>query len=550
MATEVNFEGRKITLPGVYSTIKSGVKNPPITLSYGNVLIIDSGSGANYGGGAGVGGELANGIDTVYPISNIDDFRTLTKGGPWYKLARQLFQPVQQPGIVGASTVYYVRAAATIGATMTFSPVGGGSNGGSFVAKCRDEGIVGNGAQDTGDELRKGYAFVMSAGVENTSAFIITFYLGTFTGLDEDGYPYGNSLEENSTPLEVIKSDEFLTIDELNDWATSDGIFQEYFVIDDFTSTGDGSVDTADLTTYSDYTLATGGTETFDETNFNLALDSVTTLRYSFLLSDNYGDNAQDIMNDLLVSHVIDPETSWEKMIFIGGGVDNTKWTQTNGSIPIAQHFNTDRVVVVHGGVNVSSSFPPSGVRNENSLFTAATVLGRIAGLAPQIPGTFKTLQLEGLRHSLKNVEKKNGLAAGVLMLHWDTQLDTPTFCILQAVNSLQNNKNQINPDASSFEISIKRIGFQLNLELTINARTELLGNEAGPNLNTLTDRFIIDWVAGQLEARTANATTDNLIVEYRNISVVTNQDIKSVTYEFKPNGPVNKFIMTGFMVS
>lgn len=549
MATEVSFEGRKVTLPGVYSTIKSGIKNPPITLSYGNVLIIDNGSGAGYGGGAGINGELQSGIDAVYPVTNIDDFRALTKGGVWYKNSKPLFQPVPQPGIVGASTVYYVRAATTVGATMTFAPTGGGANGGNFVFKCRDEGLIGNGSLDSGSELRKGYAFKLSAGIVNTSAFILTVYRGTFTGLAADGYPYGDALEADSPPIEIVKSPEFTTIDELNTWAVEDGIFQEYFSITTFTSSGDGSIDAADLTAYSDYELATGGTESFNTTDFNKVLEEVATLRYSFILSDKFGDNAQDILNDLLLSHVIDPETSWEKMIFIGGGVDSTKWTQANGSIPAAQHFNSDRVVVVHGGVDVSSSFSPLGIRNEDSLYTTSLVLGRIAGLAPQTPGTFKTLPIEGLRHSLTNTEKKAGQSAGVLMLNWDTQLDTPAFVILHAINTLQNNKNLVNPDGTTGEISIRRISAQLNLELTINARTDLLGQESGPNLNTLSDRFIIDWVAGQLEARTANETADNLIIEYRNISVVTNQDVKSVTYEFKPNGPINKFIMTGFMV-
>lgn len=550
MATEVSFEGRKITLPGVYSTIKSGVKNPPITLSYGNVLIIDNGSGAGYGGGAGIDGELSSGLDTIYPITNIQDFRTLTKGGPWYKLAKPLFQPVPQPGINGASTVYYVRAATTTAATMSFTPTGGGANGGTFTIKCRDEGIVGNGVQDSGDELRKGYAFKLIAGIEDPAKFILIIYRGTFTGLAADGYPYGDSLEADSAPVEVIRSDEFSLISELNTWATNDGIFQEYFKISAYSASGDGSIDSTDLTNFSDYTLAATGSETFSTANFNLVLQAVSTLRYTFILSDKFGDDAQNILNDLLLSHVSDPQTLWEKMIFIGGGVDNTKWTQTNGSIPAAQHFNSDRVVVVHGGVKVSSSFSPTGIRNENSLYTAAMVLGRIAGLAPQIPGTFKTLPIEGLQHQLTDTEKKNGLKYGVLMLHYDTQLETPSFCILQAVNTLQNNINIINQDGTTNEISIRRISAQLNLELTINARTELLGNEAGANLNTLSDRFIIDWTAGQLQARTANENTDNLIISYRNISVTTNQDVKSVTYEFKPNGPINKFIMVGFMVN
>ena len=126
-------------------------------------------------------------------------------------------------------------------------------------------------------------------------------------------------------------------------------------------------------------------------------------------------------------------------------------------------------------------------------------------------------------------------------------------YCTLQffhrRYNSIQNNLNVVNPDGTTREISVRRIAAQLNLELVINARQDLFGGEEGPNLNTLSDQTIVDWTAGQLQFRTARPTADNLIIEYRNISVTTEQDAKFVTYEFKPNGPVNKFFLTGFMV-
>lgn len=549
MAREVNFEGKKIILPGVYSTVKSGIKNPPLSLSYGNVLIIDTGSGANYGGGAGINGTLVSGQDAIYPVNNIADFRTLTKGGYWYTLAKPLFEPVRQSGINGVSTVYYVRAATTVPAEMVFSPVGGGANGGTFEVQVRDEGIIGNGTLYDATELSKGYAFKLKAGVIDTDKFIIEFYRGTYTGLASDGFPYGDVSEANSKPITVVKSREFTDFDDLVSWAESDATFQEYFEIKTKTKTGTGAIDSDDLTTYSSYTLASGGTETFDAAGFSAALEAVATLRYSFILSDKYGDNAQDANNDLLLTHVLSQDTSFEKMIFIGGGVDDTKFTQTNGSIPAAQHFDSDRVVVVHSGVKLDSAITPTRVRNWDSLYHAALVLGRIAGLEPQTPGTFKTLPIRGLQHEMTNSEKEIGLQAGVLMSHYDTNLITPGYVILQAVNTLQNNLNQVNEDGTTSEISIRRIAAQLNLELTINARTDLFGQEEGPNLNTLTDRTIVDWTAGQLQFRTATPTDDNLIIEFRNISVETVQDAKFVTYEFKPNGPVNKFFITGFMV-
>jgi hypothetical protein len=555
MATEMNFEGRRITLPGVYSTIKSGIKNPPISLPYGNVLLIDTGSGAGYGGGAGINGELASGQDVIYPIDNIADFRTTVKGGYWYTLAKPLFKPLNSPGVNGISTLYYVRAATTIASTMTFNPegtiggYGAGIGGGTFVVKCRDEGVIGNGSLTDG-ELRKGYAFKLSAGVLNPAKFIMTFYLGTFTGLAGDGFPYGDVIEVSSNPKVVAKSREFTDMADLIDWATNDSGFQNYFNLASSTIVGIGDITADDLVDFSTYQLAIGGTESFDSDDLAAALEAVATLRYSFLLSDKFGDDAQDVDNDTLLSHVLDINTSFEKMIFIGGGSTSSKFTQTNGSIPIAQHFDSDRVVVVHGGVKVDSSITPNKIREWDSLYNTVAVLGRIAGLAPQTPGTFKILPYSGLLHQLTNSEKEQGLKAGVLMVHYDTQLLNPAYTILQAVNSLQDNINMINENGTSNEISIRRIASQLNLELTINARRDLLGQEAGPNLKTLSDRTIIDWMISQLQSHTATATEDDMIIAFQNISVKTNQDSKFVTYEFKPNSPVNKFFMTGFMVN
>jgi hypothetical protein len=550
MAVPVIFEGRKVTLPGIYTATKSGIKNPPISLAYGNVLIIDTGSGANYGGGAGINGALSHGLDSVYPIDNIDDFQKMVKGGVWYTLSKPLFKPLDKPGINGISLAYYVRAATTTCGIMTFAPTGGGAAGGTFTMKCRDEGIIGNGILDTGNELRKGYAFKMTAGVKDPTKFILNFYLGTYTGTDSDGYPYGDVLSASSAPKKILSSIEFSNIAALITWATNDSTFQNYFAIGTATVTGTGVVTSADLTTYTAYSVAAGGTETFGDADFSAVLAAVATLRYSFILSDKAGDNAQNAKNDLLLTHVLDSNTSYEKMIFVGGGIDNTKWGQTNGSIPTAQHFNSDKVVTVHGGVKIDSAISVTKTRIKDTLYSAALVLGRIAGLAPQTPGTFKILPISGVVHQLTNSEKEDGLAAGVLMIHLDTQLLTPAYTILQAINTLQNNSNMINEDGTTNEISIRRISAQLNANITVNARRDLFGNESGPNINTLSNQFVSDWVKGQLQNNTATATQDDMIIAYRNIVVTTMQDAKIVTYEFKPNSPINKFFVTGFMIS
>ena len=119
MATAINVKGRIVTRPGVYSDIKSGIKNPPLALSYGNICIIDDGIGAGYGGGAGINGTLNSNQDAIYAFNTIQDFRDFVKGGPLWLIAEPLFKPAGA-GVSGVSTVFFIRAANTAPATITY----------------------------------------------------------------------------------------------------------------------------------------------------------------------------------------------------------------------------------------------------------------------------------------------------------------------------------------------------------------------------------------------------------------------------------------------
>ena len=80
MATKVFFNNRQIKLPGAYSTVVSGEKIPPRSLDYGKVLVIDTGDlGATWGGGAGIDGELNQGVDSVYKFDNLADYQGFLK---------------------------------------------------------------------------------------------------------------------------------------------------------------------------------------------------------------------------------------------------------------------------------------------------------------------------------------------------------------------------------------------------------------------------------------------------------------------------------------
>lgn len=543
MSQKIFFNNNTIKLPGVYATIKSGIKNVPAQSSYGNILVIDNGLGASFGGGSGISGSLASGQDSIYSFDNIDDFRAFAKGGMFWLLAQPLFKPAR--GVNGVSRIYFAKAATTVAGTLTFSPTGGGSAGGSLVLQVKDEGITGNGVL-LNTVLTKGYSLTFQAGEVDNTKFLVKFWHGNFKGLAADSLPYDEVLEANTKPTLIAKSPEFTNIQTLIDWANSDPTLNTYFKVQTATKTGTGAVTTADLSLITGNVLAIGGTETYSTANLSLILDAVKDLDYTFILSDQYGDNAQGTVNGMLLSHVT-TDAKFDKFIIIGGGLDSTKFTQTNGSIPTAVYFNSDRVIVCHGGIKKNSNANGVGFRVWSSLYKAAAILGRICGVQPQIPATFKNIDIDGEVHNLTDKQKEQCLDSGVLVTYWDD--DFQAYTILQGINTIQNNNNLVNTDATSYSIQLKRIVAQLNKELIINAKKELLSQPYGVNRNTLSPEYIRDWTIGYLKSRTATQQLDNLIISFQDVNCTLTGTVYNVTYGFTPNSEITIILFTGFLL-
>ena len=553
MAVSFFFNGRKVIEPGAYSRIVSGIKNPIRDFNYGNILIIDNGLGIGFGAGPGVNGELDGGKNSIQTFDEMKAFKSAVRGGPFWAAAPFLFKPKGR-SIPGISKLFYARAATTTAAVMTFSPVGGSSNGGIVTIKPRNEGTGANGVK-TGTELTSGYAFKMRAG-KTSGYFVLDFYVGTFTGLDSlDSNPWSGNPKELEIAKLLVSTPEFNNLSQIESWMNNNSTFLAYFEIGSFIKTGDGSVDVADAVTYADFTLATGGTETFSQDDLTTLFESITDLDYAFILSDVFGTDAyQDSKTATILSH-IQNDAKYDKYLIIGGGADSTEFNNgTDGSVEIAQDYNTSRVVVVHGNFykrfrvtdinNISSTI----LKEYSSFIKAANVLGRILGNEPQVPGTFKSVDIDGEVHELNKGERETALENGVLVTKFDSEVND--YIILQSINSLQNNSFLVNEsDGQSYEISVERIKSQLNKELVIRARIELLDQSEGVNRNTLSETDLKVWTQNFLRRKTVTTSNDNLILGYENVTVVTEQDSYKVTYGFYPNFPINKLFMTGVML-
>ena len=541
MATKFNFNGKLVSLPGVYSKIESGVNNPPLNLSYGNVVIVDSDATSNYGGGAGVNGTLENGEGSIYGFDNIKDLQNFVGGGKIWDIASPLFRPFGS-GSAGVSNLYVIRALTTVAALQTLSF----ATGGDVVFKAKYEGLVGNGVEGVASQLTQGFGWTMEAGVIDTAKFVFKFWRGTYKGIDSESLILDGIAVADSDPILVATSDEVSALSELVAWANGDFDFGNHFTVDGTGITADTIV-VGDLTATSGNQLFAGGSQTGATTDLDDALTAIAKLDYTFIMSLDGGADSAGADNIKLQFH-IEGAAKYQKYLMVGAGADKSKFVSE--SIAAAATFDSNRVIVVHGACQVRDVLGSGGLRTKDSVHKTAFVLGRTCGLAPQIPITFKGIGIAGEIHKLTDKERVQALDAGVLTTYFESEVAGGIFAITQGINSLQDNRFVVNTNGTSHLVSLERIAAQLNKEIEVNAKNILLGNQqAGPNRSTLSPEIVQEWTENYLRTKEATSTADNLILSFRDVTVSIVQDAYKVGYSFVPNFEVNKLFVTGLII-
>lgn len=540
MANSIYVNGRFIKRAGVYAFIKSGIKNPPLNLSYGNIAIIDSGIGAGWGGGSGVNGEFAQGVESAYEFTKIQDFQAFVKGGELWNLAQGLFKPAS--GSSGVSKITLIQARETEGAEIEYNLTNG-----DILLECKDEGLNGNGVLATGN-LAKGYGAKLLAG-QTANTFILYIYHGTFKGIDPlNNLPYDNIADINAVPDLVIKSPEVANLTELKAWMDSSFELQQGFKHTITISTGAGVIVTADVTNNAGYKLAAGGTETYGSADMDDALVAIKNKDFTFVFCTEYGANATGANNHKILDFITDSSNLYKRYMVVAGGYNKAKFKgSSDASKEIAVHYDNDNVILVHGGLKKVSQ-TVSGFKVFSQLYHAAAVTGLMCSLEPQTPLTFKKLSMDGLIHVMTDDELVEALDYGIVCTYYDNELEG--YVILEGINTLQNNDYLLNEDGTSYNIGVKRISAQLIKEVIVNAKKKFFSNQTqGANRNTVNEADIKAWLEGFLETKCAKADKDNLIISYRNVTVEVSGTAYVINFEFECNFEVNKFIITGTII-
>lgn len=539
MPKVISFDGKTIVEPGVYSQIKGGETNPPNQATFGNVLLIDTGTNAGFGFNSGINGVNDQNGNSIYEFSSLEDFRTAVGGGLFWDVAKWLFKPSKDQGFRGVQKLFYVRAATTTKGTASYTWVGGAANGGTFSVSPRVEGIAANGVTNgISGLIERGFGMRMVSGTTDTAKFVIEFYRGSFRGNDYNAVPFDNIKAEKTVPVLLLRSIEFSTVGELLTWARNDYSFNTWFTLNLSSAVaGSGIVDSADLTASAGNKLVTAGTETYDAAGITNVLERIKELDYTFILSDKYEANMNDAYNYQLLSH-IKLESEFRRIIVIGGGADGTKLADTTTA---AAGFNSELVHICFSRQKRNDRNSVSGIRKYPTIYYAAAYLGLIAGQEPQLPATYKKLDFDGVEYELSKNQRDAALLSGIVHQRFVSGLG---WVVNQDVNTLQKNDQGVFEDGTSPDGSTMRIALLLNKEIVENMRIRFIGS----NVNLADPADIKAFTETYLKFRVASKINDNLILSFGGITVDVKGSDVYVTYGFVPNGPVNRIFVTGFM--
>ena len=531
MATVVNFHGKNYIEPGSYAAT---VYNPTSVVNvaeFGNVMIIDTGLSMNgsyeFAGGSGVHGELAQGLKSVYEFENYEDFLSFMGGGFVGNLAEKIFTPLT--GSAGAPKLYYARAATTKCATLTITI----SSGNSLVLKCKNEGVAGNGVK-VGEVLKVGYGAQIVAG-DTADTFKLQVYRGSYMGMDDAGESFGAYSLDDAQPNLIAESDDFTTLQELYDWASSNRYMLSNFVV---SMEGDGETELAAV----EMALATGGTTQYlSGTEYDDILEAIDELDVTFFLCTNLnaanGKGVDAATNGKLFTFLKQDAKFTEFMVVPGGQDDTDLLGESNSSQAIAKYFNSGQAVVVHGSPIVDRK-DGNGTKQLPTIYLAAAIIGLNAGMDAQTPLTFKRVGYQSFAYDLKKREREKALQAGILHV----RNVSGYWCVNQGVTTLQANKKTIADDGQSFELSVELIKAQLNKELILEGQTRFTGQTAAQ----ASPESVKNFTETKLDSLVASTGNDNLLISWQNVKVSANNGDYFITYDFVPNVPVNKTFFVG----
>lgn len=518
---------------------------------------------------------IPNDGDFIYEFKNYEDFAQFIGGGRVSSVVKNIFSP--REGASGAPKVLYSRLfSATKQASIPIGTISSGDNGDSvvpvFYILPKKAGYCGNalyfidgdnGYQNDLIKIIQGYVAIFEIDPNGRDVHF-RIYEGDFDWKD-----YLNSTE--TTAIDIVNemcnqafmqersrnigtlvyettifdySGSDMTILQFAQLLSDDPEFNKIFDIRISNSNSSAYVNQLDFY----YFYASEGGATIPLTNnddnyFTSQLSKISELDITFILPLIFsgGGDPKELLS-ALSGYVKSNVSKFDQFLCF-----STNASDRIGIMSIEEqigflasemsYLNSEKIVFAFGN--------PVNINDRNSTkyylpsdFMLASIIGLNAGMAPQTPLTFKEINYKSFYPLLTKDQRIELLQAGVMHM----RNVSGRWRINQGITTLQDNKKTIADDGQSFELSIALIKAQLNKELIIEGENRFIGNTAAQ----ASPEAVKNFVETKLASFVATPGNDNLILDWKNVTVRAQNGDYFVTYDFVPNVPVNKTFFVG----
>jgi len=536
MANSVLFGSKVVKLPGTYARIISGIKAESLKVIYGNFLLIDAGAGVGFNSAIGIVGK---GKEAIYAL-NESEAGFYLKGGPLSPVISALFNP--DKGVKGISTLYLIKSATSTKASVSGTVVSL-FQGAITASKIEtvEEGVICNTIL-TSEKLTKGYQ-IKSVYDNILSKAYIEIWMGSYEGTNQGGYIIGTT-ETLSSPVLVYRSKKCSTPKELYDYLTVSHELKALVTISDLTLV-DTVFDTDAInnlpSTNPELFDFSGGTDSYS-TDLTDVFENIKDLDYSYMCVLE-ADGTQTFLSDLK-EHIVNDAKGIKNFATFAGDFDS--------AIDLSKSINFDGSICCSGICKKTSKSAPSGFIIHDDMVTMAYILGRICGLSPEISGTLKSLNIDGLSVEPSDKKLEDLLDSGVIVPYYDADLSK--FVLSQAVTTLQENSVFINEDCTTYSVQAKRIITQIVKILQKNSKIDFFGGDVATNKGRLSLAYLKSWTEGELEKLVVNQNKveANYLLRYEVKSVVHNDISTSVeiSFDLVLNSEITKVFFVGTVLS
>lgn len=528
MAQSVLLGNKLIKLPGTYAQLISGVTKETPLASYSNVLLIDAGAGNGFNSIKGI---IGNGKECIYTLDE-STANYYIKGGPLAPVVNALYHPNSENSSPGIGKLYLVKAATTTAASVKgeISLFNGAITATSL--KTIEQGPICNTEIKDGI-LRKGFLLKAIWKAETKKAYL-EIYQGTYQGTNFGGVSIGNE-EENSYPSLIYRSKKCSTPQELVTFLQRNSDFKNLIQVDGLIVAKKVFDSESEIQAETSLTFE-GGTETYAK-NLSEVFPMTIDVDYSCMFICEEGNN--QTFAAAAYDHIINDAKGIKQLVTFAENKDD--------AINKAQEFDSDSVVMVSGVAKKTSKTSPTGFISHDCMVNAAYVIGRIFGLSPEIAGTMKAIDIDGMEIEPSDKDLEEMLDSGVISPYHDSDLGR--YVISQAVNTLQANTQLINEDCSTYSIQAKRILSIVVKNLTYQSKVDFWKGDNPVNKATLSNAYVKSWAETLLNKLTysQNKSDNNYLLSYEVIKVETVDDAKKVYLSVTINGEITKifFLVT-----